>query len=69
MLHAMKINLRLLPLSVLAVISLARVGQASTIPGLEGQTDERSNAVDTYVRAEMKKQHIPGLALLVSRAG
>ena len=30
-----------------------------------GQTD----AVDNYVRAEMAKEHIPGLALLVSRAG
>src|SRR5258705_8782775 len=31
-----------------------------------GQT---SDAVDQFVRAEMEKQHIPGLALLVSRSG
>jgi len=30
-----------------------------------GQTD----AVDEYIHSEMEKQHIPGLALLVSRAG
>jgi len=28
-----------------------------------------ADAVDTYVQAEMAKQHIPGLALLVSRDG
>src|SRR5882757_4064387 len=30
---------------------------------------QRSAAVDHSVRAEMEKQHIPGLALLVSRSG
>jgi len=30
---------------------------------------DASDAVDDYVRAEMAKQHVPGLALLVSRGG
>jgi CubicO group peptidase (beta-lactamase class C family) len=30
---------------------------------------QESDAVDQFVRAEMEKQHIPGLALLVSRNG
>src|SRR5258708_16211607 len=30
---------------------------------------EQPDAVDQFVRAEMEKQHIPGLALLVSRNG
>jgi CubicO group peptidase (beta-lactamase class C family) len=30
---------------------------------------QSSDAVDQFVRAEMEKQHIPGLALLVSRSG
>jgi CubicO group peptidase (beta-lactamase class C family) len=30
---------------------------------------QKEDAVDGYVRAEMAKQHIPGLALLVSRGG
>lgn len=30
---------------------------------------DQPNAVDDYVRAEMEKQHVPGLALLVSRGG
>jgi CubicO group peptidase (beta-lactamase class C family) len=32
-------------------------------------TVAEGDAVDVYVRAEMEKQHIPGLALLVSRGG
>jgi CubicO group peptidase (beta-lactamase class C family) len=35
---------------------------AQTVPAISDQ-------VSTYVRAEMQKQHIPGAALLVSRAG
>jgi CubicO group peptidase (beta-lactamase class C family) len=31
--------------------------------------DQASDAVDEYVQAEMEKQHIPGLSLLVSRDG
>lgn len=30
---------------------------------------DQPDAVDDYVRAEMEKQHVPGLALLVSRGG
>jgi CubicO group peptidase (beta-lactamase class C family) len=30
---------------------------------------DQTDAVDEYIRAEMGKQHIPGLALLVSRGG
>jgi CubicO group peptidase (beta-lactamase class C family) len=37
---------------------------------LASATDQdQADAVDTYIRAEMAKQHIPGLALLVSRGG
>jgi CubicO group peptidase (beta-lactamase class C family) len=41
---------------------------------VSGATDQawpenQGDPVDTYVQAEMAKQHIPGLALLVSRAG
>ena len=32
-------------------------------------SDTTSDAVDTFVRAELERQHIPGLALLVSRSG
>jgi CubicO group peptidase (beta-lactamase class C family) len=31
--------------------------------------DDSADAVDEYVRAEMERQHIPGLSLLVSREG
>ena len=31
--------------------------------------DDSADAVDEYVRAEMERQHIPGLSLLVSRDG
>lgn len=30
---------------------------------------DQTDAVDDYIRAEMAKQHVPGLALLVSRGG
>jgi len=42
---------------VLLLISTAVLNQAQV------------DAVDEYVRAEMQKQHIPGLALLVARQG
>jgi CubicO group peptidase (beta-lactamase class C family) len=32
-------------------------------------TEQRADSVDEYVHSEMGKQHIPGLALLVSRGG
>jgi CubicO group peptidase (beta-lactamase class C family) len=51
------------PYSILIlVLSLAVAGIAQT-PG------SHSDPVDQYVQAEMRKQHIPGLALLVARDG
>jgi CubicO group peptidase (beta-lactamase class C family) len=35
----------------------------------KGSAADQPDAVDNYVQAEMAKQHIPGLALLVSRGG
>jgi CubicO group peptidase (beta-lactamase class C family) len=32
-------------------------------------TDQAADPVGTFVRAEMQRQHIPGLTLLVSRSG
>jgi len=53
----MKLNLTVVfPLALLLAASLDTVAQAP-------------DAIDDYVRAEMQKQHIPGLALLVSRNG
>jgi CubicO group peptidase (beta-lactamase class C family) len=57
----MTINLRFWHWAVLAGIVLWFVRCASAAH----QTD----AVDNFVQAEMAKQHIPGLALLVSRGG
>jgi CubicO group peptidase (beta-lactamase class C family) len=61
----MKVDLRLWHFAAVALIALASAEQASAAEPIKAQSD----AVDTYVRAEMAKQHIPGLALLVSRAG
>jgi CubicO group peptidase (beta-lactamase class C family) len=56
----MKLNLRLFHWAVLAsIFCLTRVASAA----------EQSDAVDEYIHSEMTKQHIPGLALLVSRGG
>lgn len=35
----------------------------------QAQTADATNAVDDYVKAEMQRQHIPGLSLLVARNG
>jgi CubicO group peptidase (beta-lactamase class C family) len=51
----------ILPFAILASMVIWSAGPISAA----AQTD----AVDTYVHAEMAKQHIPGLALLVSRNG
>jgi CubicO group peptidase (beta-lactamase class C family) len=60
----MKIDLRFSQrLVVLMIVCL--VGQACVADQLKDQAD----AVDNYIRAEMGKQQIPGLALLVSREG
>jgi CubicO group peptidase (beta-lactamase class C family) len=56
----MKLNLRLFHWAVLISI-FCLTGMASAA--------KRSDAVDEYIRSEMTKQHIPGLALLVSRGG
>jgi len=49
---------------LLAVTTLLALVCASSLA-----TAQAADPVDQYVRAEMEKQHIPGLALLVSRAG
>jgi CubicO group peptidase (beta-lactamase class C family) len=51
--------MKLRPLAVLVSIGVLSVLVAAQTP----------DAVDHYVQAEMEKQHIPGLALLVSRNG
>lgn len=51
--------MRLRHFAVLALISVWSVAIAAQTP----------DAVDQYIHAEMEKQQIPGLALLVSRAG
>ena len=53
--------MRLSRFAVLALIMAWSTGLAAT--------DQRGDAVDDYIRAELAQQHIPGLALLVSRAG
>jgi CubicO group peptidase (beta-lactamase class C family) len=39
------------------------------LPALNAQTNASQDAAGTYVHEEMQRQHIPGLALLVSRGG
>jgi len=52
---------------------LATVAQASIADRIaektEEQTADKADVVDSYIRAEMTKQKVPGLALLVSRGG
>ena len=57
----MKINLRFWGWAIVALIV---VRAASQVPA-----PDQADVVDTYIRAEMRKQRIPGLALLVSRGG
>jgi len=57
----MQINLRFLHSAVFAAIVFCFAGLASAA--------DQSVAVDEYIHSEMAKQHIPGLALLVSRGG
>ena len=57
----MKISLRQCHSAVLAPIVIGSVGLAFAA--------DQTDAADDYIRAEMAKQHIPGLALLVSRGG
>jgi CubicO group peptidase (beta-lactamase class C family) len=39
------------------------------LPSASAQSNATEEAANNYVRAEMQRQHIPGLALLVSRGG
>ena len=59
--------------AVVACVSVAATAQISTAVPFAAQTSEQTaeqpDIVDAYVRAEMTKQKVPGLALLVSRAG
>jgi CubicO group peptidase (beta-lactamase class C family) len=57
----MEIKQRFYRFAFLASIVIWSVGSASAA--------DQADAVDDYVHAEMAKQHIPGLALLVSRGG
>jgi CubicO group peptidase (beta-lactamase class C family) len=57
----MKISLRLCHWAALAPIVIWSVGL--------GFAADQTDAVDDYIGAEMAKQHLPGLALLVSRGG
>ncbi len=62
---SMKIDSRFWCRAIVALLAIGLVGQLSAVD----QTTDRTDAVDNYIRAEMAKQHIPGLALLVSRGG
>src|SRR6202140_1245729 len=57
----MKISLRLCHWAALAPIVIWSVGL--------GFAADQTDAVDDYIGTEMVKQHVPGLALLVSRGG
>jgi CubicO group peptidase (beta-lactamase class C family) len=57
----MTINLRFWYWAIVALMVVQSGCQASAV--------DQTDVVDNYVRAEMTKQRIPGLALLVSRGG
>ncbi|MGA8442952.1 MAG: serine hydrolase domain-containing protein [Candidatus Sulfotelmatobacter sp.] len=57
----MKINLRFWYWAIVALMVVRSGSQALAV--------DQTDVVDNYVRAEMKKQRIPGLAMLVSRGG
>src|SRR5208282_60754 len=59
----MKIELR--RWAVVALLVVPSVAQISAAH----QTADQADAIDAYIGAEMAKQRIPGLALLVSRGG
>src|ERR1700675_3042457 len=42
---------------------------AFLLPALSAQTEPKPDPAGNYIREEMQRQHIPGLALLVSRGG
>ncbi len=51
--------------AIVVWVAVSAAAQGSKV----GRTSEEADSVDVYVRAEMTKQKIPGLALLVSRGG
>lgn len=51
--------------SLFAIVALL----LAAVSGAMGQSEESNVAVDAYVKAEMERQHIPGLSLLVVRDG
>jgi len=55
------------PLCISAFLGLALV--LFLLPRLSSQNDATQDVAGNYVRDEMQRQHIPGLALLVSRGG
>ena len=61
----MKIDLRFWQWVVVVLMLVCSVGPAGAADQVKYQTD----VVDNYIRAEMTKQQIPGLALLVARGG
>jgi len=61
----MKIDTRFWHWAIVALVAVGLVGQ----PSANDQTTDQIDVVDKYIQAEMAKQRIPGLALLVSRGG
>ena len=58
------------PSDALAIVSATRPSPAKTSPlGASSLTSEQRASVDRYVAAEMKKNHVPGLAVGVYRRG
>ena len=55
----------LLRLPALIAVALVPV----LVSAVAGQTNSGTDGVGTYVREEMQREHIPGVALLVSRGG
>jgi CubicO group peptidase (beta-lactamase class C family) len=57
------------PLTHLALFSLLCISPALAATQAVSRANDVSKAVSNYVQTEMQRQHIPGVALLVSRAG
>ena len=60
-------NLRILPFSRLRLL-VALAALAFLLPAGSAQTEPKPDLAGNYIREEMQRQRIPGLALLVSRA-
>jgi len=65
----MKIELSFWHWAAVALMVGGLVSRASAADRTKDQPKDQPDAVDNYIRAEMTKQRIPGLALLVSRGG